>query len=793
MALDRPAGYHVVGTRIPLVDGPSKVRGEAPYTDDFRFPGMLVAKILRSPHAHARILSIDTREAEALPGVRAVCTGAEYPERFGVLPISNDETALAVEKVRHVGEGVVGVAADDEETALRALRLVKVEYEPLPEYLKPRQGLKDVTEPIHGWNDRLPKGTNIHKRVSQDFGDVTAARAASAHVAGATYEFESVNHAFTEPHCTIARWDATGRLEMWSAQQVPHYLHKALSKVLGIDMDRIRIVRPNVGGGFGGKSDPFPHEMVVAILAKKSGRPVRLLFDREEVFLSHHGRHPTKTVLSAGCDAEGRITFLDLDATIDGGAFGSFGVVTTYYNGVLSVGPYRIPNFRYEGRRVYTNKPVCGAMRGHGAVNTRMALEVTLDELAEARGESPVDFRLRNLLAGNSTTVNGFRITSIGMKECLERVRDASDLERLRRTPPYGKGIGLGGGFYISGSAHRIHRTRLPQSTVHLKIDVDGGITVHSMAAEIGQGSDTMLALCVAEELKCPIERIRVRSWDTDLAPVDLGSYSSRVTFMAGNAARRAAAEIAGKLLRAGSRLTGYPVENLELRDDHVVCRHDPSVRVGYRQVLDEALADNGALIAKGIYGDAPPMGGEHKGAAAGLSPTYSYQAFVALVDVDDETGMVRVEDLWAAHDVGRALNRLAVEGQIEGSVHMGLGQALMETQEYLAGRIKFPNLLDYKIPMSLDVPRIHPLVVEADDPEGPYGAKECGEGALAPVLPAVANAVYDAVGVRIRSLPLTPDRVWKELEKARKAGLLGKPRDRAKEARRDLAAVSAS
>lgn len=787
--MSQPRKPHVIGARIPLVDGAAKVKGEAVYTDDMRLPGMLVGKILRAPHAHARIVSIDTAAAEAVPGVRAVVTGVEAPGKFGVLPISKDETGLAVDKVRHRGEGVAAVAADDEETALYALTKIAVEYEVLPEYSTPKRGLKGVEQPIHV-RERLKPGTNIHKAVDQHFGDVEAAAAASAHVASGTYRFESVNHAFTEPHCTLARFDATGRLEMWTAQQVPHYLHLALAEVLDMPMEAIRIVRPTVGGGFGGKSDPFPHEVVCALLAKKAGAPVKILFEREEVFLSHHGRHPTDTVISVGVDEAGKITFLDLDATIDGGAFGSFGVVTTYYNGVLAVGPYELPSFRYSGRRVYTNKPVCGAMRGHGAVNTRMALEVCLDELAVARGESPFDLRLRNLLPGGTKTVNEFRITSIGIRECLERVREASDFDAQWGKLPYGRGIGLGCGFYISGSAKRIHRNRLPQSTVHLKVDLDGGITVHSMAAEIGQGSDTVLAQCVAEELRCPIERIRVRSQDSDTAPIDLGSYSSRVTFMAGNAARKAGQALAAKLLEAAARKTGHDLELLYLDDDAVLHRTMPDVRVPYMEALEEALAGTGALTVKGIYMDAPPMGGQFKGAAAGLSPTYSYQAFVALVDVDDETGDVTVEKIWAAHDVGKALNKLAVEGQIEGSVHMGLGQALCEVQDYLrGGLIRFPNLLDYKIPLSGDVPEIEVLIVESDDPEGPYGAKECGEGALAPVLPAVANAVYDAVGVRLRELPMTPDRVLKALDKARKQAAKPQP----EEVRHDLAAVSAA
>ena len=549
-------------------------------------------------------------------------------------------------------------------------------------------------------------------------------------------------------------------------------------------MHRIRVIRPMVGGAFGGKSDPFPHEMIAALLARKAGRPVKILFDREEVFLTNHGRHPTKTRIAAACDADGTLTGLDLDALIDGGAWGSFGVITTYYNGVLSVGPYRFDHFRYRGRRVYTNKPPCGAMRGHGAVNSRFAFEVMIDELAEKCRMDPAEFRLRNLLGSNTTTLNGFRITSNGTEECIRRVVEASAWREKRGRLGFGEGIGIACGFYISGSALRINWNQIPQSTVHLKIDMDGGVTVHSLAAEIGQGSDTMLAQCVAEVLGLPVAWIRVLARDTDTAPVDLGSYSSRVTFMAGNAARRAAEVIREKLCTAASRLTGYPAEGFDTRAGEVVYRPDPEIRVPYLDAVLEAMAGRGALIAKGCYHDAPPMGGAHKGAAAGLSPSYSFQAYVAQVTVDPETGFVRPSRIWAAHDCGKALNPLAVEMQIEGCLHMGMGQALMESFGYNKTSVGNPSLLDYKIPSSIEMPPVEVFIVESEDPEGPFGAKEAGEGPLLPILPALANAVYDAVGVRMLQLPMTPDRVLEALEKKRRSGAPGRPERRVAPAR---------
>src|SRR5262245_28370278 len=368
---------NIIGKPVPLIDGLKKTTGEGMYTDDLKLPGMLIGKILRSPLPHARIKKIDTSKAEALPGVHAVVIGKEAPNTFGVLPISEDETALAVDKAIFIGDNIAAVAADDEDIALEALRLITVEYETLPEYRKIEDSLKPAAAPIH---PNTVDGTNIHKEVDQDFGDVETARRNSTHVREAQYEFIGVTHGFTEPHCVIAHYEADDRMTVWSAQQVPHYLHRALAQVLEMPMHRVRVIRPMVGGAFGGKSDPFPHEMVAALLSRKCRRPVKILFDREEVFLSNHGRHPTQTRIAMGMDATGKLTFLDLKAQIDGGAWGSFGVVTTYYNGVLSMGPYDLRNFRYSGKRVYTNKAPCGAMRGHGAVNSRFAMETLIDE-----------------------------------------------------------------------------------------------------------------------------------------------------------------------------------------------------------------------------------------------------------------------------------------------------------------------------------------------------------------------------------------------------------------------------
>jgi 4-hydroxybenzoyl-CoA reductase subunit alpha len=759
-----------VGTRFPLIDSLEKSNGQGVYIEDMSFPDMLYARMVRSTETYAIVESICFQEASKVAGFCASLQPGEpgTANSFGVLPISEDETPLPAPTALYSGAIVAAVACETEQAARAAALKVQVKYQPLPPILRPAEALKQTDHPLH---QGAVDGTNLHKAVDQEFGDVDAAFAEAHVVTGGEYKFDGINHGFTEPMGCIAVPEANGRLSLYSATQVPHYLHRALAKVLEMPMHQIRVYKPLVGGGFGGKSDPFPHEMVAALLARKTGRPVKIIFDREEVFLNNHGRHPTEYKLRVAADREGRLLGLDSQSRIDGGAWGSFGVVTTYYNGVLSQGPYRMPTFRYSGRRVYTNKPASGAMRGHGAVNARFALETALDQMAEQLKLDPFDLRSQNALPANTITLNHLRITSNGYLECLRRVREASGWDQKFGKLPYGHGIGLGCGFYISGSALPIHRTRTPQSTVHLKIDIDGGVTIHSMAADIGQGSDTVLAQCVAEAIGVDMKRCRVYARDTDTAPLDLGSYSSRVTFMAGNAALRAGEAIFKKLQKACARLTGWSTAGFERGElESYVHRDHPEAPVSFADALREALADNGALIAKGVY-RAPKLGGAFKGSGAGLAPSYSYQAFVSEVKVDPETGQVRVQKIWAAHDCGKALNRLAVEGQIEGSAHMGMGQALTEQMIYLNnGQLRNGSFLDYKIPSPIETPEIEAILVESNDPEGPLGAKECGEGALAPVIPAIGNAIYDAVGVRLYEVPMTPERILKALEKKQTA-----------------------
>lgn len=750
-----------LGIPRPYIEAGKKVAGAAEYADDIRINNALHCKFLRSIFPHAKIESIDTTEALKLEGVHYIATGKELPIKFGVLPVSQDETAMAVNKTRYAGEIVAAVAADTEAIAAAACKLIRIAYQPLQAFLEIDDSLNDVgdNEKIHEYGKF---NNNVHKKAELRFGDQQRGLEAADVRSKMTFEFDGLNHGFTEPHAATAFWNENG-LTITSATQVPHYLHRALAKVMAVPLSRVRVIKPHLGGGFGGKSDPFPHEIIIAHLARKTGRPVRVRLTREEVFLTNHGRHPSKMTVEMGVSKNGSIQVLDADIAIDGGAYGSFGVVTSYYNGVLLQAPYKLDNFGFRTFRVYTNKPQCGAMRGHGAVNSRFAVESLLDDLARKINMDPCELRMKNFLDPFSMTVGQYRITSNGSRESLRKVMEQSKWkERIGKLAP-GHGLGVGCGFFISGSALPIIWNELPQSVVHLKVDFDGRVLLTSGASDIGQGSDTMLAIVVAEVLGIDMDKIFVLAADTLLTPVDLGSYSSRVTFMAGNAAKDAAENLKQEILSAVSAHSKTPESELYLAENRVFT-HDKTLNLSWSEAVDLLVAGRGAVSVSGKY-ISPKLGGDFKGAGAGLSPSYSFGACVAEVTVDADTGLVEVLHVWGAHDCGKAINPLAVEGQLEGSWHMGVGQAMSEQLRYYNGLLLNNNFLDYKIPSTLDTPEIHTNIIETMDPEGPFGAKECGEGALHPVIPAIANAVYDAVGVRITKLPISAERVLRQLK----------------------------
>ncbi len=741
-----------------------RARGEVRFTDDVRLPRMLFARLVRSPYPHARIQAIDASRALALPGVLAVITGKDLPERFGILPWTPDEHALAPDTARFVGDAVAAVAACDERTAARACELVSVKYEPLPAATTLEAA---ITHPEVGLGAR--RSDNVSKAVDLAFGDVDAGLAESDVVLEGDYFFEGTAHAPIEPHCALASVDGAGLLTVWSSTQVPHYLHRELSRVLGLSPARIRVIQPPVGGAFGGKSEPFGHELAAAKLALVTGRPVKILLTREEEFYVHRGRHPMQMRFRVGAKSDGTLTAVDASTRIDGGAYSSFGLVTTYYSGQLLTLPTFAKNYRFSSVRYFTNKPPCGPKRGHGSVQPRFAFEVMLDRVAERVGVDPIELRRKNAIEPGATTVNGMRVTSNGYLECLDRVEQASGWRERRGKLGRGRGLGVASSAYISGTNYPIYPNEMPQSAVQLKVDRSGVVTVFNGASEIGQGTDTLLATIVAHELGLDLGCVRVVSADSDLCPVDLGAYSSRGTFMNGNACLDAAKKIRKMLVEAVAAKLCVPPASVFVSRGFLCAEGREEQAVPVDEAIRLAEVRFGTLGAVGSYTSPPKLGGDYRGGAIGASPAYSFTAHVAEVDVDEETGVVRVVKVWCAHDCGKAICPSLVVGQIEGSVYMGVAEALLE--EHVIGEDgihRGPNLLDYRIPTSLDVPEIESLLVESNDPEGPYGAKEAGEGPLHSSIPAVANAIHDAVGIRLNRLPFTPGRVLAALRAQR-------------------------
>jgi len=756
-------GFSVIGKRNRKVEGRKKVTGSAVYADDLVFPRMLHAKILRSPHAHARIRSIDLSRALAHEGVIAAMTGKDVPVPYGIIPWTQDEYALGLDKVGYVGDAVACVAAVDELTATEALALIDVDYEVLPAVLSIDDALAHDDD-AHKVNPFAKKG-NVSKHVALAFGDVDAALAQSDVVLEETFEYAGSTHVPIEPHCAIGVPELNGVITVYSSTQVPHYLHRDLARVLRIPADRIRVIQPVVGGGFGGKSEPFDLEFCVAFLALKTGRPVKLLYTREEVFYAHRGRHPMRLNYRAGVTNDGMLTGVKSKIHIDGGAYSSFGLVTTYYSGQLLTAPYRFPSYAFDSTRVFTNKPCCGPKRGHGSVQPRFAFECLLDMLAEKVALDPMEIRRRNFIGDNTRTVNELRVTSNGFLQCLETVEKASHWKERWRKLPYGKGLGVAGSMYISGTNYPIYPNDMPQSAVQLKADRSGRVTVFCGASDIGQGSDSLLAYVVAEELGVVLEAIRVVAADTDLTPVDMGAYSSRVTFMVGNAAIDAAKKLKKLVQQAVAEKWEVPAHSVWLAAGKLGTWEDTEKAMTPAEGFQLAEAKFGPLGSVGSYNTPKDVHGAYRGGTIGASPAYSFTAHVAEVDVDVETGFVKVAKIWLAHDCGRAINPTLVEGQMDGSAYMGFAEAIMEEQAFKpTGLHDGPSLLDYRIPTSMDCPDFESHVIESVDAEGPYGAKEAGEGPLHPSVPAIANAIHDAVGVRMTQLPFTPGKVLRAI-----------------------------
>jgi 4-hydroxybenzoyl-CoA reductase subunit alpha len=767
-------GTRLIGTPFRRVDGVAKVTGRTRFADDLTFPRMVHMKLVRSSMPHGRILEVDTTEAARIDGVIHFVHGREMPDTFGILPISQDEHALAIDHVRYVGDPILAVVALTEDAAEEATRAVRVRYEPLDTIAGVEDALVQDKDHLHDYGD----DGNVHKKVSMQFGDLDAGFAEADVILEDTVFYEGNTHLPMEQHATVAVPEGDGRVAVYSATQTPHYVHKALTRVLRIPASHIRVIACPNGGGFGGKSDPFNHEIVAARAALDLGRPVKICLTREEVFYCHRGRHPTSMRIRTGFKRDGAMTAQRLETALDGGAFGSYGVASTYYTGALQTVTYKLPKYRFDGLRAFTNKPPCGPKRGHGTPQPRFALEIHLDKAAHLLGIDPADIRLRHLQPRESVTANWLRIGSMGLEACIRKVLAGSGWRERYGKLPEGRGLGLACASYLSGAGLPIYWNHMPHSGVQIKLDRSGGVAVFCGQTEIGQGSDSVLAACVAEVLGIDLSDIRLCVADTDLTPVDLGSYSSRVTLMVGNAALQAAERAKDLVAGAVAKKLDVPATSLVFADRRVFVASDPSRGVTFAEAVAFAEALHGTLGTTGSY--TPPRSpGRYRGAGVGPSPAYSYSAAVVEVEVDSISGITRVPRIWIAHDVGRCINPALVVGQVEGSVYMGLGEALMEESAFrrLPRKLsralvhKFPSMLEYKSPTFQDMPDVTTYIIEDPDPNGPFGAKEVGQGPLLPIMPAVCNAIFDAVGVRIDQVPVHPQMVLQALDEKARGG----------------------
>jgi 4-hydroxybenzoyl-CoA reductase subunit alpha len=754
----------VVGKRLPKIDAPDKATGRAQYTDDIVLPNMIYGKLLLSPVPHAKIKSINTDKAKALPGVKVVLTGEDVPGiTYGTSPPRYDEYILAKDKVRFVGDVVAAVAAIDEKTCYRAIKLIDVEYEELPAVFDPIEAMKDGAPRL--FDDKYEN--NINTRVDHLFGDIEKGFKEADYVKEAVFVGNRTYQNPIEPHCAIAEWDRHGRVTLYTSTQVVHYVHHQLSRILDLPLGNIRVIMTNCGGGFGAKAATNMLEICSILLSKQAGCPVKMRFNREEMYLYGRGRHKQYIEMKIGVKKDGAITAVKQKAILEGGAYSSFGIVSTYYAGSMLPTLYNFRNYKYDGFRVNTNLPPCGAMRGHGTPHPRFAFESLLSMIADDIGMDHIDIRLKNAMVPETRTCNDLDIHSCELKACLKKVREKSGWNKKKGKLPKGRGIGIGCGGFVSGAGYPIYRSKFPHSNAIIKVEEDGSKAVLFVGdADIGQGSDTVLAQAAAEAMGITLDKMSVVSADSDITPLGFGAYSSRVTLMGGNASKMAGEEIKKQVIEAASKLLKVEQNKLEAKNNLIYEVDNPQNSIEWSEAAFNYFSEKGPLVGKGHYSPPEGLGGTYKGAAVGTSPAFSFSASVCEVEVDMETGKVKVLNFWDAHDCGTAINPMAVEGQVEGAVVMGMSETLLENEVFDSrGKMLNADLHNYLIATSAETPDIDSTIVDSYEPQGPFGAKEVGEGATLPILGAIANAVADAIGVRIFELPITPEKVLKAIK----------------------------
>jgi 4-hydroxybenzoyl-CoA reductase subunit alpha len=754
--------YAIIGKNMPRVDAFAKVTGEAKFTADIELPRMLVGKILRSPFPHARIRNVDVSRALALPGVKAVVTGKDtYGEKWGVFRYTQDQQFLPTDKVRYFGEEVAGVAAADEETALEALERIRVDYEELPAVFDPMEALAPGAPLIH---EEFPQNINVH--VAINVGDIEEGFARSHYVREDTFTAAEESYFQGEPYAVIARFDLDGNLEMWMPNAGPHMKAKPLSNALRIPLHKVRVRKITIGGAFGGRSEIAPADFICALLAQKSRRPVKIVYSREENTVCTRQGHAMITTIRTGVDPQGRVLARDVTCYMDGGAYSSTGPIATSVPFLCMEQAYKMDNVRYNGYRIYTNKPIRGMIRVHGR-GFACGVDSQLDVIAEHLSMDPMDIRLINAREAGEHTPTRSRVASCGMKETiLQAARKARWKEKRGKLPPY-RGIGMGCNSVQTGFPMGIRGG----SQALIKFNEDGGATVISGVVDNGQGNDNMLVQIAAEELGLRPEDIQLVTADTEVTPSDPGAYSQVSTFIGGQAVRNAAQDARGKLFQIASEAMEARVEDLVARDRKIFVKGSPDKALPIQKAIRMALAKGKNVSGEGSYWPKVDPKREWVSNPFGqMCEAFSFGTTIAEVEVDPETGKVKVLEVVAAQDVGFALNPRVLEGQFEGSVAMGgQGGMLSEYHFWDKGRVLNPTQLEYKVPLAGDMPRIQTILVESMDPGGPYGAKEAGMSIAMSAAQAYAAAVSDAVGVVFKDYPLTPDKILKAIQEKKR------------------------
>jgi xanthine dehydrogenase molybdenum-binding subunit len=758
------ADFAVVGQRLPKRDAPAKVTGRAEYGHDLARPGMLHGAILRSPHAHARLLHLDVSGAARLPGVCAVLTAADVPARaFG---FAREGTVLKGPRVCRVGDEVAAVAAATPDLAAEALRRIVTRYELLPAVFDPQEALSLSAPLVHPEH-----GTNLYRHAEYGHGNAAAAVAECDVVVEDTFELPCVSLAPLEPAFCLAEFDPSGDLLFYSTTQAPYQLQHALGQALGLPASQVRILQTTIGGAFGRGLDTYAFEAIAALLARASGRPVRLALDRREEFLASPLRQPVRLRLRSGARRDGGLWLREAHAMLDIGAYASLGVMTPAVMAEAVGSLYRVPHARFAVDLVYTHNPMTGAMRGFGGPQATFAVEAHMDRLAAALALDPVAFRRQNANQPGDVTPQGLRFSTCGLERCLALAGDwvaARRLEREPARPRTARGLGVAAALNVGGGARMF---RSDGSGAMVKVDDYGRVTLLTGATDMGQGTDVALAQIVAEAVGVEAGAVTVVNGDTATAPWDVGAHASRTVFVAGQAALRAATEARQQILETAGELLEAAPEDLVARRGQVFVRGAPDRSVA----LDKAVRarhfrpDGRIVLGQGWYD--PPNEAVDEHLRGNLSATYSFCAQAADIEVDLDTGRVRVLRLFAAADIGQPINPMLVEGQLQGSICMGLGYALTEQAFVAYGRILNDSLRESGLLTALDMPAIELHLLGEPDPLGPYGAKGAGELGILPVAPAIANAIFDAVGVRLSVLPLSPERVWQAMQTIGRTG----------------------